>query len=392
MLLNIRLILYCNFLFSFLILMPVMVPFFESKGLNMQNVYELQAIFSLGVLLFEIPSGYISDLLGRKKILILAAIAQGIGFTLFNFSDNFFHLVVAEIFISLAVSLFSGSDVSLIYDSLEASNAGKSPIKILGKRVFYMQSGEATAGLVGGWLILWSMEIAVIAQAIVAWLTIIPALFLVEPPRAKMDKKKHKENFIYIFKALFQHSNLLTLIILCSIFYGVATLLAVWVFQKYWRELGVPLIYFGYIWAATNITVAIVGRYAHKIEKKIGSSWSLVLIGVLPIIGYFGMANSFVIAGITFCFCFQVARGIVYVVLTDGLNKRISGELRATANSISSLGVRGIFIVFGPLVGYLIDSRGLQLSLNVLGVFYVICFLLLIIPLLKQRSNYQEIK
>ena len=171
-------------------------------------------------------------------------------------------------------------------------------------------------------------------------------------------------------------------------FYGGATLLAVWSFQKYWKDLGVPLIYFGYLWAAINLVVAIVGRYAHKIEKKLGSSWLVVLLGVLPVAGYFGMGNSYMVWGIAFCFCFQIARALNSVVIADGINKRVSADMRATANSIASFGIRLLFIVFGPLTGYIVDKQGVHQVYNYLGLFYALCFFLLIIPLLRQRKNY----
>ena len=47
---------------------------------------------------------------------------------------------------------------------------------------------------------------------------------------------------------------------------------------------------------------------------------------------------------------FFVSRGFGLVVLRDALNRRIPGEYRATANSLTSFGFRGAFMVTGPLV------------------------------------------
>ncbi|MCB9025544.1 MAG: MFS transporter [Bdellovibrionaceae bacterium] len=391
MLRNIYLVFVFNFIWALLILMPVIVPFFESRGLSMKNIFELQAIFSFALLIFEVPSGYISDLLGRKKVLILSAIIHGTGFSMFYFTSDFVTLVIAEIFLALAVSLFSGTDVSLIYDSLAASGIQKAPIKIMGRRLFFMQLGETLGGLVGGWLVLWSFNAPVIGQAIVAWLPLIPAFFITEPPRLKMKASQHKQNFIYILRSMTKHSKLLNLIMLTSIFYGVSTLLAVWSFQKYWSELHIPIIYFGYLWAAINFTVAIVGRYAHKFEKKWGSVSIVLIIGVLPIIGYFGMAFNYWIWGIVICLTFQIVRALNSVVITDALNKRISADMRATANSIVSLGVRLLFIIFGPIMGYVIDRKGIHVSYMYLGVIYILCFLFIVVPFLKQKKDFESI-
>ena len=75
---NIQKVFWLNGSFSFLILMPIIVPFFKSRGLNLENVYQLQAIFAGVVLVAEVPSGYFSDLMGRKMTLILASALHSI--------------------------------------------------------------------------------------------------------------------------------------------------------------------------------------------------------------------------------------------------------------------------------------------------------------------------
>ena len=52
----------------FMVAMPIIVLFFQENGLNLQEVMILQGSYSLMVALMEIPSGYIADLFGRKKL------------------------------------------------------------------------------------------------------------------------------------------------------------------------------------------------------------------------------------------------------------------------------------------------------------------------------------
>jgi MFS family permease len=207
-----------------------------------------------------------------------------------------------------------------------------------------------------------------------------------------MDKNDHEANFKYIFKKLFKESTLLNLIILNIIFYSNATLIAVWTFQKQWQELEIPLIYFGYLWAGTNLAVAITSKYAHKVEKKLGSSITIIIVGILPIIGYLGMGLIKTLWGIGFCLLFQICRGLNTVILRDALNKRVSGDFRATANSISQMGSRTLFMLLGPLIGYLIDNHTLHKTMCYLGYFYVIVFFLAVTPLILQRKNFITIK
>ena len=385
---NIWLIFLFSGSWAFLILMPVIIPFFMSRGLDMQDVFLLQAFFSATLLLFELPSGYVADLLGRRKTLLFGSACWGAGFSIFPFVTNFWSLLPAEFLMALGVSLISGTDVAVIYDSLNALGSKKAPIKVLGKKIYYQQIGETIGGLLGGWLALWSLGTVVWAQAAIGWAPLIVAFFVHEPDRVKMQKKKHRENFAYIYRSVFKHSRLLTLIVLNNMFYGVVTLLAVWTFQQYWQNLGVALIYFGYIWAISNLSVAVVARYAHKIEKRLGSETVLVLIGLLPVIGFAGMAWMPGLWGIAFCLCFQVTRGLNSVILRDALNSRVTGDLRATANSIAGLGMRLLFIILGPIVGYFIDFDGLKVVFLGLGGMYVLVFFALIVPMLSQRRSF----
>jgi hypothetical protein len=63
---NLRTTLALAFFQVFLVIMPVAVPFFQSKGLSMQEVFSLQALFALAVLVTEVPSGYVADLIGSR--------------------------------------------------------------------------------------------------------------------------------------------------------------------------------------------------------------------------------------------------------------------------------------------------------------------------------------
>ncbi|MEZ6021338.1 MAG: hypothetical protein R3F17_14965 [Planctomycetota bacterium] len=63
---NLWLIRVMAFTWMFMILMPVVVPFFKSRGLDDGDIFLVQSIFSGAVALLEIPTGYVSDLLGAN--------------------------------------------------------------------------------------------------------------------------------------------------------------------------------------------------------------------------------------------------------------------------------------------------------------------------------------
>ncbi len=387
---NLPKILLLNFFHMFLVIMPVIVPYWQSYGLGMTDVFFLQGAFAVGVVVWEVPSGYISDLLGRKNTIVTAGLISGVAFLIFVNSTTLGGFFVFELLMSVAVSLFSGTDVALIYDTMEQLPERKhQETAILGQKIFYSQIGETIAALLGGALAVYSFALPAYVQAVAAWMPFLIGLSLYDPPRQKMQSHRHRENFRYIFRSLFGQSRLLNLIILNLVVYGAATLLVVWAFQGYWKQIGIPLPYFGYLWAGYNLSVALVGRAAHRWERRLGAPAVVVLIGLLPVAGYFGMGASASWLGVFWGFLFQVCRGLSGVILLDALNSRVSADMRATANSIASLGIRLSFALVGPLLGWVIDRSGYSLAFYMMGGLYVVVFFLVNLPLLAQRRFFK---
>ena len=85
---------------------------------------------------------------------------------------------------------------------------------------------------------------------------------------------------------------------------------------------------------AGSLLTALSGRYASALEKHCGPRALLFCIGVLPIVGYLGLAVAGPLVGIAVAALFFVARGLGQVLLADVLNHRIPSQFRATANSL----------------------------------------------------------
>lgn len=374
-----------------MIIIPIIVPFFESKGLTLAQVFYLQAIFAFFVVVFEIPSGYVADMLGRKNALLAGSLFHGLGYCWLYFADSFAGLVIFEMIVGIGLSLLSGADLSLLYDSQEA--LGQSPAEKtrgIANMRFSKSVAEGVSALIGGFLIAWSFEVTVIANAMAACVPIVLAAFLVEAPFTKMAKGQHKENLKEVIYHLFVRDRLLRLICLNTTFFGLATFYVVWMLQPYWRDQGIPLTAFGLLWAAQSFLFAGATKACIPLEKKYGARPLLVVMGLLPIVGYIGMSTLGGTVGILLSFSFFLCRGINQVLLTDALNSRVSSSFRATANSMTSFTFRFIYIVTGPVVGLMIEKLGMQMTLFLLGIMVVGLFLTVLLPLLKGVEEVEQ--
>lgn len=383
-----------NLFFSFLVVIPVIVPFWQQYGLSLKEIYQLQAIFGAGLILLDVPAGYLSDLLGRKNILMAAGFFNGVAYVILNFGKTFWQFAIFEIFVAVALALYSGCDVALLYDSLDTLDADKKSNRssFVAKRFFFAQMGETIASFLGGILAMYSLNLPAQANAITAWIPFFIACFFVDPPRTKMTTQSHWGNIKFIFKNLFGHSRLLSLLVVFNVMYGFATYVTVWVYQPYWEKAGVPLIYFGYLWAGFNLTLALISRNAPQIERKISSSVTVVIIGLCPIIAYIGLGFFNGLLGIPFILLFSLCRGLNSVILQDAINARVPAVMRATTTSMCSLGMRAIFFFFGPLVGQMFDEKGFKEGFYYLAIFYSLLFLLLTIPILRLKREFRPLQ
>ena len=94
--------------------MPIIVLFFQENGLSMKEILLLQSLFSIGVVLFEIPSGYFSDVVGRKTTIVLGCIFGFLGLLTYSFSYGFIGFLIAELLLGLGTSFISGTDSAII--------------------------------------------------------------------------------------------------------------------------------------------------------------------------------------------------------------------------------------------------------------------------------------
>jgi len=322
--------------------------------------------------------------------MILGSFLAGIGFTLLIYLDSFEHLIFYEILVACSLSLISGADISILFDSCHEDQYTKvCKKKLLANLQLYKTSAESIASIIGGILVLSSFAHVLVAQAIISWIPFFIALTLKEPPYVKMPQSRHVENFKNIWTHVFKTSYL-RLIFINLVVWGLATYTAVWIFQKYWMEQQINIAYFGLLWAGYNIVVGIVGKCVPALEKKFGFMPMIAFASLLPIAGYLGMAYFTGWFGIAMGLSFKVARAINQVLLYEAFNSNIPGAFRATANSLVSLFFRLGFFILGPLVGYGIDKFGIAFTLSNLGFFFLLLNIVIVLPLILVTLRAQR--
>ena len=128
------------------------VYFRQDIGMSLSEIMLLQGAFGLAMALFEFPSGYLADRIGYRRTLMIAAVLNAAGWSIYVRADTIPHILIAEIVLGIGISLISGTDSALLYESLEETGQEGEFGRWNGKVRFFGQFGEGTAAIVAGFL------------------------------------------------------------------------------------------------------------------------------------------------------------------------------------------------------------------------------------------------
>ena len=92
----------------------------QSRGMSLAQIGVLLALYSLTIVLLEVPTGGLADAIGRKRVALLAYGAAAMGSLAYLFAFGFTGLALAFIFNGVARALSSGALDAWFVDSLQA--------------------------------------------------------------------------------------------------------------------------------------------------------------------------------------------------------------------------------------------------------------------------------
>ncbi len=374
----------------FNMVMPIMLLFYKSNGLGSYELFVLKAIYSVAVVVMEIPSGWMADVWGRKKTLILGSILGSLGFLIYSFSYDFWAFVAAEIVLGIGLSFISGADSALLYDSLKADNKTDKYTREEGRITSAGNFAEAIAGIVSGFLVYFSLRTPFYFQFGVATLAIPAAFTLIEP---KTNSNEHVHSIKKLVKnirdTLIINTNLRIAILLSAIT-GTATLSFAWLVQPFFVAIGLPEELFGIFWTALNLSVGISSVFAYKVELFLGKRRSVLGVIILLSLGYFFTGISISYWGVGFLFVFYLVRGIATPIFKNYINQYTDSEVRATMLSVRNFVIRMAFAGIGPLLGWITDNVSLNKAFIMAGIFYLGATLIIALPWLKNSKQIHK--
>lgn len=355
----------------FLLFMPVIVLFFMDNGLSVEQVMWTQTAYSLSVALFEMPSGYFSDKLGRRLTLILGMLITIAGYLVMGAAHSFWWFVGAEILMGLGGSFISGTDSAMLYDTLLQLKRENTYLKLEGRMYSIATFSEAVAAIFGGWIAAtFGMRMTVYAFVGCLLVGLICAFRLVEPEVEKDLTDDNNTNIQDIIHFTFLQNKMLRWYVILSASIGASTLTMAWFAQPYMQGAGLSLTTIGWLWSALNLTVAVFAFGAHYVYRFLNKHQIAILIVIGIVIGFGSLGWSYGIGGLVFIFLVYVVRGIATPVLKDFVNELTPSNMRATVLSIRGFVIRIIFSSLAPFLGWVSDVYTLQQAFTIAALVF----------------------
>ena len=391
-----------NFLLQLNITSAIWVLYLAFRGMSLVEIGLLESIYHITGVLFELPTGVIADVYGKKFSVVTGRIVSVISCILMITSDSFFGFAIAFCLSSASMNLNSGAAEALVYDSLKELGEEDKYKKIWGNLAFVMSIAQGLAVLLGGILADVRFLYAYILGTILQIGALIAAFSFSEPPIHKEKNKyenqeKQQGNLIVnqlvtSIKVLKSRRMVLYLILFSSLVGSLQTTVFFYS-QQYFSDMSYSKTAIAIICALSSLIEAISSKYAYRIEKLLKLKGTLISIAVVNIISLMGLAFIKNLS-IAFFLVTSITGGLAFTIFSDYINKRIPSEYRATILSFDSLCFSAFMICVFPLFGLIAEKMGFSITFGIIALLYipVIMFLMLKLRKHKKKENVGGIK
>jgi MFS family permease len=136
----------CLYRLSWSALGPTYALFLLSRGLDILQVNLVLAVYLITACVFEVPTGAVADVFGRKVSFILSCLVRALAFGLYYFSDTFGEFLVAEFIDAVGTTLATGAFDAWAVDGMR-DEGNRRPVDRLFARANMMAQ---TSAIVGG--------------------------------------------------------------------------------------------------------------------------------------------------------------------------------------------------------------------------------------------------
>lgn len=178
---NLRLYPWFQFFRNLLFWQATWFLYFQGE-LSAAEAILLYAVYDLATMVLEVPSGWLSDKVGRRPTLILSGVAATAGTFLLATGDSFAAVALGQCLIGASTAFVSGTDSSILFESLvsEGREGETEDFELTAWR--YGFAGLALSAVTGGFMAMAGGSVPFWASVASAGATVLIAVRFREPP------------------------------------------------------------------------------------------------------------------------------------------------------------------------------------------------------------------
>lgn len=184
---NIKLLSAFNFLIGFTFFAPLAIIYFAQVAGSYTLGTSVFGIIMLSSAIFEVPTGILSDKVGRKYTMVYGSLARVLAFVFYALGFSYWFLVVGAILEGISRSFYSGNNEAFLYDTLADEGKERQYKKYLGQTSSSEHIGLALSAAIGGFVatisLNWTVWLAVVSQVIL----LLVSLRFIEPKSRYKD-------------------------------------------------------------------------------------------------------------------------------------------------------------------------------------------------------------
>lgn len=356
---------------------PIWYLYILENGVSYGQLAIVDSIWWAGLLLFEIPTGYIGDRIGRRNSLLVASVMILLAQLAMVFSSSFVHFAFVFGFWALASTFRSGTGDAWLYDVLKdrMSEDEFASVRGRGNSVMLVVSG-ATA-FAGGYIADVSMSYAYLATAAVTALSLPVLLSFPKSVQYKDDEDDEDDETFTVIDALpvirerFSQPPLRSFVVYVGLFLGVY-----WGVNFFIQPISVDIIglgveKLGWMYAAFTGVAAAVSYKTGEIRELVGiRRWFLTVPFILGAL-YVAVAF-FPLAAIPTFFAMRALKNVTMPFANQFINDHVASAGRATVLSTAGMVYHMTTIPFELMAGSLAEVLGPIQTIGLFGAILLV--------------------
>lgn len=362
---NIFLLKLDYFFGGFWLLAPLVIIYFQQITDSYTLAMLVFSIASISTIVLEVPSGILSDFLGRRKTLLVCGLLSLFCFIFWALAGEFkssLLLYIGALLWGMSDAFLSGTDEALMFETMEELGEKHNFNSFFAKACAWNQFGLALSAIIGGCIVYFT------SLQVLAWLSVIPAFFgfisiclLKEPQktflRPKIPAFKH---FKKALKDIISNKKLFFFSIINVVDNAISYPISR--FEGVYFEKLIPLWSISFVRFLKQILSTISFSLFPKIKK-----FKALYILIYSFLGnIFFRSLGLLINNIASPIIMSLSNlfyGSSTTIQTDILQQNFSENQRATMRSILSLAEKVLSSVLFLFFGFLADLYSARLAL-----------------------------